>query len=105
MRFGISLSALIAAVLVACGPVLAQESTPIDERRSGPFVMTDASLGALLEDGFEVKGMLGGAIVLVKDATLYSCALEPDTQALSYKTRFACSVLDEITPQPTSEQQ
>lgn len=65
--------------------------------RDGPFVRTEASLGGLLEQGFEIKGILGGALILVQGSNLYSCALVPDHEALTYKSQFECSVLDEIT--------
>lgn len=86
-------AALLAAGLVSA-PALADEAGT----RDGPFVLTDRTLTSLLEDGYGIEGLLGGAMILVKDASLYSCALVPDREALTYKPHFACSVLDEIAP-------
>jgi len=84
-------------------PASAQDATSPAEtaERNGPFVTTAVSLGSLLEQGFEIKGILGGALILVQDASLYSCALVPDHEALTYKSQFECSILDEITQEDT----
>ncbi len=98
---------IVALALCASGwtagmapPALAQAPSDDSARaeREGPFVMTDKTLGALLEDGFEIKGMLGGAMILVSGVELYSCGLTPDRETLSYQPYFACSILDEIPP-------
>ena len=97
------LSILAAAAVLAAGlaPAFAPLPALADEAgtRDGPFVLTDRTLTSLLEEGYEIEGLLGGAMILVKGASLYSCALAPDREALTYKPHFACSVLDEIAPE------
>jgi len=101
MRRDRFMAAAVAVGLASAGitPATAQGSTPSAQigERTGPFVITDVSLGGLLEQGFEIKGILGGALILVQDTTLYSCALVPDHEALTYKSQFECSVLNEVT--------
>lgn len=84
----------LALASLGFGTAFAQNAS--DNQRHGPFVKTDEMLSGLLERGYEIKGILGGALILVQDAKMYSCALVPDHEALSYKTQFECSVLDEI---------
>ncbi|MGD1933511.1 MAG: hypothetical protein ACFB0Z_03210 [Candidatus Phaeomarinobacter sp.] len=98
MRFARLCTTSLALMIVGTWPVHAQldQGNIGKETRNGPFVATDFTLGDLLEQGFEIKGILGGALVLVQGTALYSCALTPDQVALSYKSQFECSVLDEI---------
>lgn len=90
------------AGLAACAALLVTLAAPAAASapgtREGPFVVTDRTLTALLKDGFEIKGLMGSSMILVKAATLYSCSLAPDREALSYKPHFVCSILDEIAP-------
>jgi len=92
------LARIVAAALFAAasfGPqALAQDQVG---DRNGPFVKTDLGLGTLLEQGYEIKGILGGGLILVRESQLYSCSLVPDHEALSYKPQFECSILDELT--------
>ena len=105
MRRDCVLAAVLALGIAAAGntPALAQNAPKPDEagERHGPFVKTRTSLGDLLKQDFEIKGILGGALILVKDTSLYSCALVPDHEALTYRSQFECSVLDEITQHET----
>jgi hypothetical protein len=64
--------------------------------RSGPFVATDRSLSDLAQDGYEIRGNLGTALVLQKGASIYSCMIPPDPEHLSYRTYFVCSELKEM---------
>lgn len=89
-----TLTLALAGLGIGIGAALAEEGA--EDQRHGPFVQTDEMLSGLLEQGYEIKGILGGALILVQDAKMYSCALVPDHEALSYKTQFECSVLDEI---------
>jgi hypothetical protein len=66
-------------------------------KRSGPFVVTDRSLGDLVKDGYEIRGNLGTALVLQKAASVFSCTIPPDPEHLSYKPYFVCSELAEET--------
>ncbi len=97
MRFACLCTVTLSLTLagLSFGTAFAQSGS--GDQRHGPFVKTDEMLSGLLEKGFEIKGILGGAIILVQDAKMYSCALVPDHEALSYKTQFECSVLDEIS--------
>ncbi|MDO8421400.1 MAG: hypothetical protein Q7S99_04500 [Parvibaculum sp.] len=63
--------------------------------RQGPFVTTTRTLGDLAKDGYEIRGNLGTALVLQKAASIYSCAIPPDPEHLSYRAYFVCSALDE----------
>jgi hypothetical protein len=63
--------------------------------RNGPFVVTERSLGELLHDRYEIRGNLGTALILQKDASVFSCAIPPDPERLSYKPYFVCSELRE----------
>ena len=100
MRFARLCTVSLALFMIGMGlgtvHAQAEPGAKSNEARNGPFVTTDVTLGELLRQGFDIKGILGGALVLVKEADLYSCALMPDHAALSYKTQFECSVLDEI---------
>ena len=96
MRFACLCTATLSLTLASLGFGTAFAQNGSDNQRHGPFVKTDEMLGSLLEQGYEIKGILGGALILVQDAKMYSCALVPDHEALSYKTQFECSVLDEI---------
>lgn len=87
--------ALAALLLAAAAPAQAEEPGT----REGPFVATDRTLTSLLGEGFEIKGLMGSSMILVKEAALYSCSLAADREALTYKPHFVCSVLDEIAPE------
>lgn len=100
MRFAYLFAATLGMAAISFSQSQAQETATRDTSRNGPFVATDATLGSLLAQDFEIKGILGGGLILVKEAALYNCALAPDHEALSYKTQFECSVLDEI---PTAQ--
>lgn len=63
--------------------------------RQGPFVTSTRTLGELAKDGYEIRGNLGTALVLQKAASIYSCAIPPDPEHLSYRSYFVCSALDE----------
>jgi hypothetical protein len=72
-------------------------------KRSGPFVVTGRSLTGLARDGYEIRGNLGTALVLQKGASIFTCAIPPDPEHLSYKPYFVCSELSEEargTPAP-----
>lgn len=97
MRLACLCTATLSFTLASLGLGTAFAQNGSDDQRHGPFVKTDEMLGGLLEKGYEIKGILGGALILVQDANMYSCALVPDHEALSYKTQFECSVLDEIS--------
>ncbi len=91
------LAARLSAALLVAGlalPASAQEEDA--PAREGPFVTTDRTVTDLLADGFEIAGMLGSSMVLVKQAELYNCSLEPDREAMTYKPYFVCAKLDEI---------
>lgn len=96
MRRALPLASAVLALVMTTGSVIAADEAAEDDSRKGPFVVTDRTLGSLLDDGFSVEGILGGSMILVKDAELYSCALVPGAEMLTYKTQFECSVLDEI---------
>lgn len=66
--------------------------------RSGPFVVTDRSLADLAADGYEVKTGFGRALILQKDASIYSCEVPPARETLSYASYFVCSELKETRP-------
>lgn len=63
--------------------------------RSGPFIVSDRSLTDLLNDGYEIRGNLGSALVLQKAASVFSCVVPPDPERLSYRPYFVCSELKE----------
>lgn len=77
-------------------PVHAAPASPFEVgARSGPFVVTNRSLGDLLKDGYEIRGNLGNALVLQKAASVFSCMIPPDPEHLSYQPYFVCSELRE----------
>ncbi len=97
-----SRTVLISAALVMCatGPLAAQ-SEPKPGRvetgsRAGPFVATDRSLTDLTGDGYEIRGNLGTALILQKGASVYSCQIPPDPEALDFKPYFVCAELVEL---------
>ena len=63
--------------------------------RNGPFVVSGHTLGDLLRNHYEIRGNLGTALVLQKDDSVFSCAIPPDPEHLSYKPYFVCSELRE----------
>ena len=63
--------------------------------RAGPFVATDKSLTALAEDGYEIRGNLGTALILQKGPSIFSCQVPPDPENLDFKPYFVCSELKE----------
>ncbi|MEP0069872.1 hypothetical protein [Pyruvatibacter sp.] len=103
MRLACLCTATLSLTLASLGFGAAFAQNSSDDQRHGPFVKTDEMLSDLLEQGYEIKGILGGALILVQDAKMYSCALVPDHEALSYKTQFECSVLDEIRSSDSSK--
>lgn len=97
MRPASLLAAAALTALIASGSAMAaDEDASAEEARNGPFVMTERTLGSLLDTDFEIKGILGGSLILVKEAELFSCALVPGAEMLTYKTQFECARLDEI---------
>lgn len=96
---------LILAVAMATGAAAA-ETSPKDiyapGARNGPFVASTRSLGELAKDGFEVRGNLGNALILQKGPAIYSCAIPPDPDHLSYRSYFVCSELREEFGYPDS---
>ncbi|MGX1197076.1 hypothetical protein [Parvibaculum sp. MBR-TMA-1.3b-4.2] len=75
---------------------IAEEYAP--GTRSGPFVVTDRSLADLAADGYEVKTGFGRALILQKEASIYSCEVPPARKTLSYASYFVCSELKEARP-------
>jgi hypothetical protein len=65
------------------------------QARSGPFVETTRSLTELANDGYEIRGNLGTALILQKGGSIFSCQVPPDPEKLSYKPYFICSELRE----------
>jgi len=66
--------------------------------RMGPFVASGHSLSGLVQDGYEIRGNLGNALVLQKGASIFSCQIPPDPESLGYKPYFICSELREEFP-------
>lgn len=91
---------LAALSLLAASPLAAAESKDIyaPGTRSGPFVVTPRSLGELARDGYEIRGNLGTALVLQKAASIFTCAIPPDPEHMSYRPYFVCSELREVMP-------
>ncbi len=96
-------TAIIVGSLILVAPAQATPGDTYDtdkrsgdtEKRSGPFVVTDRSLTDLLQDGYEIRGNLGSALVLQKAASVFSCVVPPDPERLSYRPYFVCSELRE----------
>lgn len=63
--------------------------------RSGPFVATDKSLTDLVNDGYEIRGNLGTALILQKGASVFSCQIPPDPEKLDFMPYFVCAELKE----------
>ncbi|MBX3446404.1 MAG: hypothetical protein KF765_06595 [Parvibaculaceae bacterium] len=57
---------------------------------------TDKSLTDLTGDGYEIRGNLGTALILQKGASVYSCQIPPDPEALDFKPYFVCAELAEL---------
>ena len=64
--------------------------------RAGPFVATGKSLTGLTSDGYEIRANLGSALILQKGASIYSCQIPPDPEALGFKPYFVCAELQEL---------
>lgn len=88
-----------ALAVLATGPLAAQDG-PKPGRfetgsRAGPFVATEKSLSDLTGDGYEIRGNLGTALILQKGASVFSCQIPPDPEALGFKPYFVCAELRE----------
>lgn len=92
--------ALLFGGALAAAPASAQEEASTGKyeagTRSGPFVATTKSLTDLAGEGYEIRGNLGTALILQKGASIYSCQIPPDPQALDFKPYFVCAELDEL---------
>jgi len=102
------ISAVLAAATAAtAAPAFSQEMTRPDRfetgSRAGPFVATEKSLSALTEDGYEIRGNLGTALILQKAASVYSCQIPPDPDSLGFKPYFVCAELQELPRDATAE--
>lgn len=87
---------LLALAALASGAQATEAKDPYAPgTRKGPFVATDISLTELVRNGYEIRGNLGTALMLQKGASIYSCAVPPDPEHLSYRTYFVCSELRE----------
>lgn len=91
---------LLVLTLLAAGPALAQSAKFEPGTRSGPFVATDKSLTDLLGDGYRIRGNLGTALILQKQASVFSCQVPPDPEALGFKPYFVCAELSELPRTP-----
>ncbi|PKQ06353.1 MAG: hypothetical protein CVT72_06835 [Alphaproteobacteria bacterium HGW-Alphaproteobacteria-11] len=91
---------LLVLTLLAAGPALAQSAKFEPGTRSGPFVATDKSLTDLLGDGYRIRGNLGTALILQKGASVFSCQVPPDPEALDFKPYFVCAELSELPRAP-----
>ena len=91
-----SLALVMLAPFIAAPARSAEGNAP--GARSGPFVVTDRSLADLAADGYEVKTGFGRALILQKDASIYSCEVPPAHETLSYASYFICSQLKETNP-------
>lgn len=87
---------LLAAGLTLSATGAAAESAKFKTgTRSGPFVATDKSLTDLVNDGYEIRGNLGTALILQKEASVFSCQIPPDPEKLDFKPYFVCAELKE----------
>ncbi|MEX0839415.1 MAG: hypothetical protein WD034_07775 [Parvibaculum sp.] len=87
--------AAVFSAAIAMTPALAQSTKFEPGTRSGPFVATDKSLTDLVGDGYRIRGNLGTALILQKGASVFSCQIPPDPEALDFKPYFVCAELDE----------
>ncbi|MBX3496205.1 MAG: hypothetical protein KF769_08180 [Parvibaculum sp.] len=94
---------LLVLTLLAAGPALAQSAKFEPGTRSGPFVATDKSLTDLLGEGYRIRGNLGTALILQKEASVFSCQVPPDPEALDFKPYFVCAELSELPRAPEEE--
>lgn len=94
---------LLVLTLLAAGPALAQSAKFEPGTRSGPFVATDKSLTDLLGEGYRIRGNLGTALILQKEASVFSCQVPPDPEALDFKPYFVCAELSELPRAPEVE--
>ncbi|MDZ4382149.1 MAG: hypothetical protein U0942_12500 [Parvibaculum sp.] len=87
---------LLAAGLTLSATGAAAESAKFQTgTRSGAFVTTDKSLTDLVSDGYDIKGNLGTALILQKEASVFSCQIPPDPENLDFKPYFVCAELRE----------
>ncbi len=93
-RTAFTLALLFGGALAAM-PAEAQSEKFDTGTRSGPFVATTKSLTALAEDGYEIRGNYGTALILQKGPSIYSCQIPPDPETLSFKPYFVCAELKE----------
>ncbi|MBX3505764.1 MAG: hypothetical protein KF895_09825 [Parvibaculum sp.] len=63
---------------------------------------TDKSLTDLTGDGYQIRGNLGTALILQKGASVYSCQIPPDPEALDFKPYFVCAELAELPRDATA---
>lgn len=91
---------ILVLTLLAAGPALAQSAKFEPGTRSGPFVATDKSLTDLVGDGYRIRGNLGTALILQKGASVFSCQVPPDPEALGFKPYFVCAELSELPRAP-----
>ncbi|MEN6541728.1 hypothetical protein [Parvibaculum sp.] len=101
LRLAAPAALILALSLLASGSALAGDAFA-EGARSGPFVATKRTLTELARDGYEIRGNLGTALVLQKQASIYSCTIPPDPEHLSYQPRFVCSELREEAPGNTA---
>ncbi|MEQ8281813.1 MAG: hypothetical protein RIC04_03500 [Parvibaculum sp.] len=89
--------------LLAAAPAAAQSAKFEPGTRTGPFVATDKSLTDLVGDGYRIRGNLGTALILQKGASVFSCQVPPDPEALGFKPYFVCAELSELPRAPEEE--
>ncbi|MBX3490579.1 hypothetical protein [Parvibaculum sp.] len=94
---------ILVLTLLAAGPAPAQSAKFEPGTRSGPFVATDKSLTDLLGEGYRIRGNLGTALILQKEASVFSCQVPPDPEALDFKPYFVCAELSELPRAPEVE--
>jgi len=95
--------AALFSAAIATTPAAAQSAKFEPGTRSGPFVATDKSLTDLVGDGYRIRGNLGTALMLQKGASVFSCQVPPDPEALGFKPYFVCAELDELPRAPEEE--
>jgi len=94
---------LVAAFLFWPSAAQSASETQAPGARMGPFVVSDKSLSNLVQNGYEIRGNLGNALVLQKGASIFSCQILPDPEKLSYKPYFLCSELHEEFPRASDK--